>query len=163
MGLDCPAMPPKRIPLSPAKGKRKKKSASSPDTRATRLSDDLTKRFCRLIRRGVSPTAACDYLGISTNSYWTWMQRGEKHIKDLEDGSPDKPDSHDKLCGEFVRRYRKAMAKHNIDRTDALHRRGNRQWYRELAILERRDRRTWGRYEPKGGSDEAFDPDDRFL
>ena len=87
----------------------------------------------------------------------------QKHIKDLEDGSPDKPDSHDKLCGEFVRRYRKAMAKHNIDRTDALHRRGNRQWYRELAILERRDRRTWGRYEPKGGSDEAFDPDDRFL
>ena len=127
-----------------------------PPTRHIRvLNQRVIKSFCRLILRGLPPDAACDYLGISSGVFWRWIRRGEKFLNG--DGQPPE----DALFGEFVRRYKRAFAKYRLNRIAKLHK--SSQWVRELAILERRDRRSFGRYEPPGGTSDQYNPDEKFL
>jgi len=83
----------------------------------------------------------------------TGCEKAKKHINEGKESG----------AREFVQRFRKALATYRLTRVDRLHDPCNRNWYKEMAILERRDRRTYGRQETAGGNDEQYDPDERFL
>lgn len=119
-----------------------------------RLDRKLITFFCDLTVRGLPADGICDYLGISPEYYYRWLRVGNQL---LEEGNIKR------IEAIFVRRYRKALAIYRLDRVDRLHDPVNRNWYKELAILERRDRKTYGRKEQPGGSEDTFDPDERFL
>jgi len=133
---------------------RKKLFALPPRAEGNLPTLQLINSFCDLIVRGLSPSAACDYLTISTEHYYLWLRSGSKLIRAGQT---------EELKAQFVLRYQKAFATYQLDRVDRLHDPVNRNWYRELAILERRDRKTYGRQEQPGGSDDSYDPDERFL
>ena len=150
-----------RVPTKPRALSTKKSSSSSevvsgPLPRG-KLTDEIIDEFCELLRVGLPTDGACDFIGITNTTYYRWLRLGEDFIKG--NGEPKE----NAIYGKFVMSMRKALATYRLERTRRLHRSKNQNWYRELAILERRDRNTWGRHEPAGGYDEEFNPDERFL
>lgn len=123
--------------------------------RRSRLDEALVDRFCRLILKGLGPDSVCDYLGINPGNFWTWIKRGESYLEG--DGEPKEH----AIYAHFVLELKRAFARYKLRRVNALH--TGKTWYRELAILERRDRKTWGKQDPFGGMTEDFDPDENFL
>jgi len=135
------------------KDKRKSRHAQQPNA----LNGKVIKAFCSLIKRGLPVDSACDIVGITTPSFWQWVRRGEEYINGGEQPK------HFKIYGRFVVAYRKALAKYKLRLVDRLNDEGNSGWVRQLAILERRDRTHFSKFEPKTGDEEQFDPDERFL
>jgi len=134
---------------------RQRLYAQPPTQKGMKVLDlPLITAFCDLIVRGLAVDAVCDYLSIGNNEYYNWMRDGKNY---LENDEPDK------LQAIFLTRFKKALAMYRLDRVSRLHDSTNRNWYKELAILERRDRKTYGRNEQPGGSDDTFDPDEKFL
>lgn len=123
----------------------------------TVLTQGLVRKFCRIIRRGLPADGATDYLGITPSTYWSWVRKGELYLS-----GDQEPASH-AIYAHFLMEFRRATAAYRLERLDEMHRGGNRQWFRELAIMERRDRLNFGRNEPSGGGATDYDPDDRFL
>lgn len=46
--------------------------------RPTKLDDKLTIEICKLIELGVSPPVAAECCGITKQSFYNWMERGEE-------------------------------------------------------------------------------------
>lgn len=122
----------------------------------TRLTEQTTAQFVELIKKGLPLDGCCDFLTISGEAFWNWMRKGTMYLADNE------PSEYEPY-GRFVAAIKKATAEYRIDRLESLHRAGNRNWFRDLAILERRDRRSFGRWEPQGGTDDTTDKDEKFI
>jgi hypothetical protein len=120
------------------------------------LSDKIIADFCKLIRQGLPADGVCDYLGINPATYYHWLAKGK-----LYEAGDEEPKEF-AVYGKFVRAFRKATAAYRLKVTRGAHRDSN-YWVRDVTILERRDRKTWGKNEPPGGSEEERDPDDSFL
>lgn len=143
-------------PKKPVKPEKVETIAEAPLTHSI-LTDKLVKDFCDLIVEGLPGDACCDYLGIMPSTYWIWMAKGKRYL----DGGCEPKEL--MAYGVFVRCFRKATADYRRTINSGLHDPGNDKWFRDLTILERRDRRTWGREEPAGGGEDQFDPDEKFL
>ena len=145
--------------VRPVNGKKRRRSETPPVRKGpkTKLNDKVMSTFCRLTRRGLPPDGVCDYIGIAPTTFWNWIKRGELYING--DCSPPEFE----VYGTFVMAFRKALAQYRLARLDQIHTPGNKDWYKEMAVLERRDRKSFGRVEPQGGSFEDYDPDARFL
>ena len=59
--------------------------------------------------------------------------------------------------------FRRAFGKFKYAQYIELHRKGNSEWYRNVVVLERRDRDTMGRKEALGGKSEEYDANESFL
>jgi hypothetical protein len=121
------------------------------------LTLELIEQFTRLIKKGLPADGVCDYLGISGSAYYNWLRKGEKFIEG--NGEPKEW----AMYGAFVTAFRKATAVYRMRRLASLHEKSNGLWVRDLAILERRDRRNFSRYEQAGGGDDSLQPDESFL
>lgn len=125
----------------------------------TLLDDDLIEAFCSLVRRGLTLDSVCHYLGIHATTFWDWRVRGERYL--LGGDAP----RHDRIYGQFVTNVRKALADLELTLLDEL--RDNQQdkhiWKRNMTILERRNRRGWGREDIGGGQEDQYEADEQFL
>lgn len=120
------------------------------------LKTALIKKFCTYVETGLPPDAVCDLLCISNTTYYEWLRKGEQYLEDTESYS----EFH--LYGSFVLEFRMAFARYRVKLQQCAHNPGI-DWRRAVAILERRDRHTWAKQEPIGGTDEEYDPDEHFL
>ena len=125
----------------PVGGKKKtpkasrKNSAPPPEVNfRTDLDEELTKRFCKL---------------------WEWHRKGDEYIR----GNGDPP--HFAIYGHFIQAMRKAIAEYRLKNVDGLQE--SEDWRRFLEILERRDRRTWNKQDPQGGTVDDYEANERFL
>lgn len=122
------------------------------------ISTALLRQFTSLIRRGLPFDSVCDFVGLDSATFWLWMKKGDRYLEgddgDDEDLAP---------YGLFVRGVRKAFAEFKLQVIDQLMKEKPTTWMRDIAILERRDRRNWSRLEIAGGSEDGINPDDRFL
>ena len=135
---------------APAKVKPAPRGSENPNLL---LTEELSERFCKLILDGLPLQYACDYLGISYGAVHKWRARGERA---LGGGAEE-----EEIYATFILELRKAHAQYLYRRVKKLHR--SKQWVRELAILERRDRSNFSRNEQDGGSFEEYDADERFA
>lgn len=121
------------------------------------LTEGLIIKFCELILKGVPIDASCDYLCIPASSFYTWLRRGEAavHIEN--------PSENEELLIQFYLHIRKATAEYREGQVISLHTAPNQGWIRHLAILERRDRKSFGKNEPGGGGDDQYSGEDKFL
>jgi len=122
----------------------------------TILTEKLTEDFCKLIVEGLPPDGVCDYLGIDDSTFWMWRRRGEKFL--AANGTPE----NHAVYAYFLQKFKRASAEYRLDRIQNLHE-SKKNWFRELSILERRDRKSFSRHDPAGGTLEDYDPDERFL
>lgn len=148
------------------KNKKKKALKKKPDTIKLRFPKGATssvldkktiKRFCKLIKKGLPFDAVCDYLGISQANYYNWKRKGDLYL------AGNNQPAADAIYGYFVIKTKKALAKWRLDITEDMMIPGNRQWARNMTVLERRDRPSYSRQAPDGGDEEDYTPDERFL
>lgn len=137
--------------------KKRTKKKSKKRCKSSFLNEETIQQFCELIKRGLPPDGVCDYLGIANTTYYSWVRKGQAFVEG--NGSPKEYE----VYGEFIKEFKKATAEYRLRLVDRLHRTKANNWYRDLAILERRDRKSFGRHQPQGGLDEDYDPDERFL
>lgn len=122
--------------------------------RTNKLTQKVIDEFSILIKQGLPFDGICDYIGLDPASFWRWKRAGERY---LEAGEPAEL----AICGAFVLALRRALAEYRLTLSKRAH--TAKDWYRNLAILERRDRKTYGRQDPQGGSEDSIDPDESFL
>jgi len=121
------------------------------------LTPDLIEKFCELVKRGLPADGCCDYLCIHTSTFWRWLKRGELY------NTGDEQPTTDEIIGRFVMLYRRASAEYRLELVKRLHRTSSPMWVRDMAVLERRDRKSFSRNDQAGGTDDEFDPDEKFL
>lgn len=126
--------------------------------RSNNLDEKTIRQVTKLIKRGLPLDGVCDYLGIWYQTFWEWINKGAAFING--DGEP----KHHAIYGAFFVAIKRATAKYRYKLVNSLHTNGNREiWARELAILERRDRKNFGRNDPLGGDQSSIDPDEKFV
>lgn len=118
------------------------------------LSPALIRQIAGLIQRGLPFDVAFEYVGLHAQRYSEWLAMGNAFLISGE------PAAHE-VYGDFVLAVRKARAAYILKRVDRIH--TSWEWRRELALLERRDRRNFARIEAPGGVPESLDPDERFI
>lgn len=122
-----------------------------------KISLDVIEHFCRLIAGGKPATTACDYIGIRDTTFQAWRRKGEMVLAgqgaDIEQAD---------LYEIFVCAHRRATAEWLIARIDSAQQRGNRNWFRDIKMLQLRDRANWA-YDAQGGQEEVFEANETFL
>lgn len=122
--------------------------------RPTKLTPEIIGQFCELLEKGLPLDGACDYLGVAPQTFWTWIRKGNLYLQDPEIQPKYR------IYADFVLNTRRSAAAYRLTRTERLH--TTTSWSRELAILERRDRKNFGRFDFTGGAIEQLDVDEKF-
>lgn len=122
-----------------------------------RLDDKLISQFSRYVRKGLTFETCCELLSINYSLFLFWKRCGESYL--AAEGADREPK--DEMCARFVRQYRLAFGQYKEGLNDRLH--NSPWWRREMAILERRDRKNYARAEVLGGDEDQFVPDEKFL
>ena len=120
------------------------------------LDSNLCTQFMRLIREGLPADGVCDYLGVGNRFFHAWYRNGETYVQGGNTPKELAP------YGKFYREFRKACAAYRLDVLRRLHL-GKKNWTCWMAILERRDRPNFSRFDQGGGDYQDFDPDESFL
>lgn len=121
----------------------------------SRIDEDTIERICELIAEGNSLKDVANSLTISPTTLYEWKRQGEVY---LEVGEPDKWS----VYGSFVTGMRAASADYAMKVTRRLHNDPDPDWKRFFQIAERRLPETYGK-DPRGGSDEDYNPDEQYL
>lgn len=120
-----------------------------------RPTPDLIKQVCNLIEEGLPISSVLDYLGISPQTFYTWYRKGKLYNED-----PDLEPKH-KIYGDFEIAIKRAHASYQLTLIRRLHK--DEKWSRALAILERRDKKNFSKFDPFAGETlEQIDPDQKF-
>lgn len=146
-----------RLPTDKRKKPKKPRKRTRRCGRPVQLDEKLTEQFCNLIKRGLPTDGCCDYLGITADQFWKWIRKGEQYIES------EGEEAELEMYGWFYHSIRKASAAYRLDILDKLHIEDDKYWACWMTILERRDRKTFSRYDQGGGDLEDYDPDERFL
>ena len=120
---------------------------------APKLDQTVTRQLCALVEEGLGFESALNYLGIRPEPFFRWINKGELYWR------TNATNPKFRIYGEFVMALRKAQAVYVLTQTRDL--RQKKGWFRALNVLERRDRKTWARREPQGGSLDSYDPDEK--
>ncbi len=134
-----------------------RKRLNTPGAPSTILNDELIAQFCKLTKQGLPADGVCDYLCIASSTFWTWIRKGERYLM----GNNDPPEDH--IYGDFVRQYKRATAEYRLKIIKRLHNGNAGVWVRDMAILERRDKKSFSRDMQDGGDDSVLDVDEKFL
>lgn len=137
--------------------KRKRLAPSLPTSSI--MTPELQKDFLTLIEEGHPADAVCDYLGVNSVTYYEWLKKGMTYLEALEEDRV----AHHEVYAIFVMAFKKATAVYRMTALRKLHDTNGPAWIKHMTILERRDRKTFGRKDQAGGTDTEFDPDDKFL
>ncbi len=119
------------------------------------LTQPVIEEFCGMVAKGIPATAACDYIGITDTRFQAWRRKGElvRQGDTMAQG---------KIYLLFVLGLRKAGAKWVMERVKEAQDRNNRNWYRDLRLLQVRDRTNFAQ-DAQGGSEELRDANETFL
>lgn len=109
-----------------------------------------------MVANGYPATSACDYIGITDTRFQTWRRKGEL----VRQGDTSIKDGH--LFLLFVLGLRRAGAEWVMERVREAQSRMNRNWYRDLRLLQVRDRLNFAQ-DAQGGSEELRDANETFL
>jgi len=132
-------------------------------SRPRKLTDKLIKECCELILEGLPIDRTCDYLGISTASYYNWKDKGERYLNQLHD-SKGPQYREDEDCAVFVQAVVRAKATWQLEILRRSFGDQNKAtWIRDMTMMERRDRPNWGRNESLIAVTSAPLPDDSYL
>lgn len=123
---------------------------------ATRLTPEICNKFAQLAREGLPASTICQFLAIGDRTFHNWLRKGRAYL----DGSGPKIWA---KYGAFVNQHRIAGASFQRECVDLFRTADKDFSYRNMVILERRDRKNWGKTEPVGGGEESYDVNDNFL
>lgn len=101
--------------------------------RPTKLTTELQKQICTLLSGGNFVETVCDLVGISKDTFYEWVKRGDRGWKQDVDGG----------YVEFSDAVKKAIAMVEVSSINDL-RKGGNGWQAKAWWLERRHPDKWG-------------------
>lgn len=104
--------------------------------RPLKINRDRTRKMSQSIKQGAYPEVAAESVGISTTTYYRWMEKG----KSAKSGE----------YKEFWETIKKARAEFEVSHVDNIHRAavsGPVSWQASAWLLERTNPERWGRRE----------------
>jgi len=122
----------------------------------TILNEEMIEQFCDYVARGLPFDGCCDMLGISPSTFHTWKRRGQRWLDG--DGKPKT----DEIYGVFVNSVKRAFASYRLGIVDKMHS-NSPYWVRDMTIMERRDRRNYCKSDPLGGTEDEYEPNEKFV
>lgn len=129
--------------------------------KALRLTSALVGSVGEVIQDGLPVESVPDLFGVARSVWRSWLHKGEQYL--AASSADDVVVDADELCARLALAVRKARAEYERRRVAVLHVANNREWRKEISILERRFRRNWALVDPDGGDEDAYTPDERFL
>ena len=100
------------------------------------------KRLLNYLRVGMYVTQACDMVGVSRASYFSWINRAKKIEKSDDEVAPD-----DEIYMEFLDSTKKARAEAEAYHLKNVRDAGETSWQASAWWLERSHPDRWGRRE----------------
>lgn len=119
------------------------------------LNEEVCQSICKYARRGIPASTILDFLGIPVSAFHEWMSKAKQYEQT--------GDKNLRIYGAFLLEYRKACAKYLMTRQTIMENGDPKEYYREVVILERRDRKNWGKLEPAGGDSDDYDDTEKFI
>lgn len=120
----------------------------------TRLDYDTIEEICVSVAEYGTPFSdLANSLAICPTMLTEWRRRGDNYR--LAGGPPEH-----EIFGDFVAALVIAAGEYAVKLNANIQR--SKDWFRFLKIAERRMPETYG-VNPQGGSDQVFNPDDKFL
>lgn len=120
----------------------------------TLLDYDMIETICVSVAEYGTPFSdLANSLAIAPMTLMEWRRKGDNY--QLTGG----PDKHE-VFGDFVAALTIAAGEYAVKLNANIQR--SKDWYRFLRIAERRMPETYG-INPQGGSDQVYNPDDKFL
>ena len=110
--------------------KRARKSEGSPVGRPTRLSKEIAEAIIENLRAGVHASVAAAAAGISTSTYYHWLQRGKKGQAPF---------------AKFWRDVRQARAAAEADAVKIIANAAMENWQAAAWFLERKHAKRWAK------------------
>lgn len=104
-----------------------------PAGRPSKLTPEITRQICDLLKGGNFVETVCDYVGINKTTFYEWIDRGERAWKIDEEAG----------YVEFSNAVKKAVSEVEITTVYTL-RQGDQHWQRYAWWLERRHPDKWG-------------------
>lgn len=107
------------------------------------LNKDLIEKAGELLKEGHYQRTVCDYFGISEQTWYAWLNKGEEY-RELEDEQLEEiPNAH--LYIEFYEVVKKSSSWAEMEASNAIKNHGKKSWQAHAWFLERRFRERWGR------------------
>lgn len=107
------------------------------------LDAELINEAEKLLSEGHYIKTVCEYFGISQQTWFNWLNKGEEYRELPEEERYEKPNAI--LYIEFFEAVKRASAKAEMDAVKAIKQHGKRKWQAYAWFLERRFRDRWGR------------------
>lgn len=129
----------------------------------SKLTPKLIEDMVELVKEGLPLDSVWAYLGITTHTGIDWREKGEKFLIEMHSAEgPEFPE--DELEAMFCIELARARASFELDIIRQMRdKKAHAQWVRNMTILERRFRQSWGRSETIRHDIEAIQPDEAYL
>lgn len=127
-----------------------------------RLTPDLTKRLCELLKEGLPREPASCLLQVLPMQLYRWLDNGQAYLDAVYNGR--RPDKDHQADADFLVAIKKAEAEwqHSLIKRSFQNRAAS-MWVRDMTMLERRDRKHWSRSETLAVRDAPALPDEAYL
>jgi len=104
--------------------------------RPGKLTPELQQQICDILADGNYIDATCDFVGISSETFYNWLKRGERNSKEDQDAG----------YTEFYQAVKKARATAEVVSVARIRKAGSSgQWQADAWFLERSNPKRWGR------------------
>lgn len=128
--------------------------------RNTKITPEVLKIFEENLALGLPQMHCCSLAGISHDTFFRWLERGR-----LLSEAPQPEDDSQEQYLEFWIVVNQAQAMFQVTklRGSLTSERFNPNWVRDMTMLERRDRKHWGRSQELDVRTGEIAPDEKFL
>ena len=121
--------------MAKAKKKEDKVKKTTHTGRRSKLNETTLVEILKYIKRGVSFADSCTYMGIGESTFYVWIQKGEKAIKNKTEN----------IYREFVEGIRQAEVAAKIRRVSIIAKHENKDPRLALEMLARKYPEEFGR------------------
>lgn len=125
------------------------------------LDYELIEKAEQLLKEGHYQKTVCEYLGISNQTWFNWINKGEELSQLDEEELQEIPNAI--LYIDFFDAVKRASSYAEIEAANMIKKHGKKSWQAYAWFLERRFRERWGRVNPDEAGHGGESQLDNFL
>lgn len=125
------------------------------------LDYELIEKAGELLQEGHYQRTVCNYFGISEQTWYSWLNKGEEYRELTEEELLEIPNA--LLYIEFYEVVKKSSSWAEMEAASAIKQHGKKSWQALAWFLERRFRDRWGRVNQDDGGQSGEAQLDNFL
>lgn len=129
--------------------------------RKTLLNEELIEEAEKLLKEGHYVQTLCRYFGITEQTWYNWVNKGEQYKDLTEEEKANTPNAY--LYVDFFEAVKRGSARGEMDALNVIHEHSKVKWQAAAWFLERRFRDRWGRVNQDEGGEQNKAQLEQFL